>query len=137
MTSAINTLKDYCDYADTQEIEGGFMTSKDEERLISAIRQAISEHEAKLKAKDKQYNELNKEYGNALIMLNEKFAELISKDGRITELKECCEIYKENIKSLKEAHDEIVKAKNEEIEMLKEVVKTYSNGIEGILKGKS
>lgn len=90
------------------------------------------------------------------------------KEEHIAELKECCELYKENIKSLKEAHDEIVKAKdeeiielhkmytkhikealdattkarkyanqvNEEIEMLKEVVKTYSNGIEGILKDK-
>lgn len=57
--SAIEKLKDFkdfCDTSDKQQVKGGFITAKDEEYLIQTIKQAISEHEAQLKAKDEAFN---------------------------------------------------------------------------------
>ena len=44
----------------------------------------------------------------------------------IAELKECCEIYSENFKTFKKAHEAELKAKDEEIERLKRDLTAFS-----------
>ena len=76
---------------------------------IQLIDQIFDEHKVQLKAKDEEIKNLSEIIQQYLIPSKNYETIIRGKNETIAELKECCEIYKENIKSLKEAHDEIVK----------------------------
>ena len=64
------------------------------------------------------YSKDNEVPNNALLI-----EQLKAKDECVAELKECCEIYKESIKSFIEAHEEIIRNKDKRIEELEEAIK--------------